>query len=331
MRSPHELPTQERQLLGSAAVLVAAVCFGTLGAASRYAYDAGVEPVVLVAWRATIGAIGLALALPLLVRGTAARLDVSRLPRREIVSLLAAGLAGLTLNLAIFTAFDLSSIAVVLLGFYTYPAFVALAGAILFRERFDLLKVVALVLALGGMVLVVAGPTLTGGAITGRPEGFALAIVAALSETIYLLLNRWGHPSIPSPYASLGLLVIGALGFTVIALVIVGPGPLLVPLHEPRLLPLMAFLGIVGAGIPTTLNLIGTRAIGPTRTAILALAEPVVGVVLAAVLLAEVLLPVQVVGGMLIIAAAALLQQSSEARGREARKEMGVGFEQANR
>jgi hypothetical protein len=54
-------------------------------------------------------------------------------------------------------------------------------------------------------------------------------------------------------------------------------------------------------------------------------------VFLAAVLLAEVLLPVQVVGGVLIIAAAALLQQSPEAPGREARKGMGVGFEQANR
>jgi DME family drug/metabolite transporter len=331
MRAPEELSAPDRQLLGSAAVLVAAVCFGTLGTASRFAYEAGIEPVVLVAWRATIGAVAVALAMRVLARGAASRLDARHLPRREVASLLAAGVAGITLNLAIFTAFELSSIAVVLLGFYTYPAFVALAGAILFRERFDFPKVLALALALGGMVLVVAGPSLTGGVITGRPEGFALAILAALSETVYLLLNRWGHPSVPSPYASLALLVIGALGFTAIALVIAGPASLLVPIHEPRLLTLMTFLGTVGAGIPTTLNLIGTRAIGATRTAILALAEPVVGVVLAALLLGEVLQPVQAAGGVLIVVAAALLQRSAEAPARLTGERRSVGFEQANR
>ena len=50
----------------------------------------------------------------------------------------------------------------------------------------------------------------------------------------------------------------------------------------------------------------------PIWTGILMLFEPVVGVVLAAVLLNEGLAPIQVVGGGCILAAAVLLQRSRE-------------------
>ena len=51
---------------------------------------------------------------------------------------------------------------------------------------------------------------------------------------------------------------------------------------------LHAWTGIFGAGIPTTLFLVGIRWIGGVRAGILALFEPVVGTLLAAALLAGV-------------------------------------------
>jgi drug/metabolite transporter (DMT)-like permease len=73
---------------------------------------------------------------------------------------------------------------------------------------------------------------------------------------------------------------------------------------------LSALAGIAAAGIPSILFLRGIRTIGGTRTGILMLFEPVVGVGLAAVLLHEGLAPIQVVGGACILAAAVLLQRS---------------------
>ena len=47
--------TDHPPVAGFAIVLVAASMFGTLGPLSRFAYDAGMEPLPFVAWRAAIG------------------------------------------------------------------------------------------------------------------------------------------------------------------------------------------------------------------------------------------------------------------------------------
>ena len=76
---------------------------------------------------------------------------------------------------------------------------------------------------------------------------------------------------------------------------------------------MLAWSGVAGASIPTFLFLHGIRAIGPTRAAIISLIEPVAGATLAGILLAELLGPLQVVGGILVLAGAALLQRGGEA------------------
>ena len=63
--------------------------------------------------------------------------------------------------------------------------------------------------------------------------------------------------------------------------------------------------------IPSVLFLTGIRSIGGTRTGILMLFEPVVGVLLAAAWLDESLRPIQILGGVAILGAALLLQRSS--------------------
>jgi drug/metabolite transporter (DMT)-like permease len=90
-----------------------------------------------------------------------------------------------------------------------------------------------------------------------------------------------------------------------------------VPLHDGRALFLVVRAGIVGAGVPSVLLLVGIRAIGGTRAGIVMLIEPLVGVTLAAVLLHEALLPIQVAGGAAILAAALLLQRGVRGEGQD--------------
>jgi drug/metabolite transporter (DMT)-like permease len=71
----------------------------------------------------------------------------------------------------------------------------------------------------------------------------------------------------------------------------------------------LLWAGIAGAGVPTLLFLLGIRSIGPTRTSIVALLEPVFGALLAAFLLGEAMGPIQAAGGVLVLAGAALLQR----------------------
>jgi drug/metabolite transporter (DMT)-like permease len=67
--------------------------------------------------------------------------------------------------------------------------------------------------------------------------------------------------------------------------------------------------GTIGAGIPTMAWIMGIRILGAPRAAIISTLEPVVGVVLAALLLAEIPTPLQLVGGAFIVVAAVVVQR----------------------
>ena len=109
-----------------AIVVGSAALFGMLGPLSRFAYDAGMEPPAFVAWRALVGLAATAAFVAWRVRrGDITLARWSTLPGSARRLLLLAALMGFTLNLAMFIAFDRITVALALLGFYTYPAMVA--------------------------------------------------------------------------------------------------------------------------------------------------------------------------------------------------------------
>jgi DME family drug/metabolite transporter len=299
-------------LRGFAIVLGSATLFGMLGPLSRFAYDAGMEPPAFVAWRAIIGFLALGTFVGWRVRRGATRLIRFRdLPLRARAAMLAAALAGTILNLCMFIAFDRITIALALLGFYTYPALVAIANVVLGRERMDGSRGLALGLAIVGMVAVVASQLDPSAGLRLDVIGIALALGAAVSQTIFVILARDGYPEVPTEQAMTTVLLVSGIGAVAVALVAGGVGSLLQPFGSPDVLPLLAFTGIAAAAIPSFGFLTGIRLIGGTRAGILMLFEPVVGVALAAWLLSEALAPIQVVGAVAILGAALLLQRSS--------------------
>lgn len=303
---------QALPLRGFAIVIGSAALFGMLGPLSRFAYEAGMEPPAFVAWRAMIGFLGLGAYVGWRVsRGATRLVRLGALPLRARVSLLAAAAAGTTLNLCMFIAFDRITIALALLGFYTYPALVAVANVALGRERLDGNRVLALALAIVGMVLVVASQLDPAAGIRLDVIGIALALGAAVSQTIFVILARDGYPDVPTEQAMTTVLLASGIGAVAVALVAGGVQSLAQPLASPNVLPLLAFTGIAAAAIPSLGFLTGIRLIGGTRAGILMLFEPVVGVALAAWLLSEALAPIQILGAIAILGAALLLQRSS--------------------
>ena len=147
-------------------------------------------------------------------------------------------------------------------------------------------------LALAGMAVVVLGGATGGGAFDAL--GFGLALLAAAMQAVYVLLGRRGFRAIPSEEATFGVIGVTAAGFLALVLV-TGTGDVAaLPLRDPAALPALLWAGVAGASVPALLFLLGIRSIGPTRTSIVALVEPVFGALLAALLLAEGLAPVQV-------------------------------------
>jgi drug/metabolite transporter (DMT)-like permease len=311
------MSTGRLPVTGFLIVVLAASLFGMLGPLSRFAYDAGMEPLSFVAWRAGIGFLAAAGFIGWRVANRRESLTrFGLLGRTERSTLLVAALLGFALNLAMFISFDVITIALALLGFYTYPVIVAVVNVALGREALDRTRVVALALAVVGMIAVVAGQLDPNSGIKVNELGIALALVAAGCQAAFVVISRDGYPSVPSSQAMAVVLGTTVVCSVVIAAFTGGAAALAFPLDDPSVLPLLAFTGLFAAAIPSILFLTGIRRVGGTRAGILMLFEPVVGVALAAVLLGESIAPVQVLGGVAILAAALILQLGAAPAGR---------------
>lgn len=293
-------------LVGAGLILLAAACFGVLGPISHYAEQGGVSSLTLVTWRAALGAASMvAFIAARRAAGGAGIVRLGAVPVRDRWFMAAASVANTVLNLAVFVAFLRIGITLSLLVFYLYPAFVALISVAWFGERLERTRWAALVMSLVGMVLVVAGAGELGQL---DALGIGLAFVGALGQTFYVLAARHGFAHVPGSQAA-ALTMGGAFALYLLVALLTGAlGDLAAPLRSSAALWPVVVAGIVGAGIPTVSYIAGIRRLGAPRAAILANFEPVVGVLLAAVLLGEQPTAVQLLGGALIIVAGVVLQ-----------------------
>lgn len=296
--------------VGYAAAITAAALFAWLGPLSRWAYERGMEPLPFVAWRAGIGVLVLLLVVAG-ARGRREAVSPARPGRRDAAALVTVALMALLLNLSIFGAFDRVTVALALIGFYTYPALVAVVAIALGREQPTRPILLALGLALTGMVVVVAGSLDPRAGLVVDPVGLLFALAAAVSQTVFVTVSRDGYPMVPAEQATALILAGTVAGCLVLGLTAGLGQELLAPVRSPELLPIVAAAGALGAAVPSLLFLTAIRRIGGTPTGILMLLEPVIGVALAAVLLGEGLRGVQVAGAAAVLAAALLLQRSS--------------------
>lgn len=265
-------------------------------------------------WRAILGSLAMAGGVAVAASIGRAWRPTGPVTTRARVAILGAALCSLGLNVAVFIAFERTSIALALIAFYVYPAIVAVAAWRLYGERLDAIRIGALILASGGLLLVVLAPASTSGGLHLDPLGLALALGAACLQATYALLSARSFPTLRAPTVSTAVLGINGL-ILVSAFLLAGQTQALAaPFIEPRLWPWLLVGGVLGAAIPSAALLAAVRTIGPTRASILMTLEPVVGAALAALLLAEQPSPLQILGGAAVLAAAALLQVSPRDR-----------------
>lgn len=291
----------------------AAALFGTLSFVTRSAAEVGMGVLPFIAWRGAIATVALLVVVRLLALRSGQRTNGSLPPNRR-GALIAACLVGAALNIAMFQAFLLTTVAIVLIVFYTFPAIVTIAAVPLFGERLDQVRISALALSAVGLVLVVLVPVLNSGTVRIDPLGIALAFGAGVCQASFILIvGRGFDPFPPTRVAIYALFAAGAaaLGLSVLFGDIEG---LLVPLQDSRSWVWIVAGGITGAAIPTTAFVHGIGLIGPSRAAIMMTIEPVVGVGLAIALLGERPSFIQLVGGVAVLVAAAILQVAPRTR-----------------
>ena len=282
---------------GTLLCLASGAAFGAMAVFGKLAYGEGATVGTLLAVRFALAAV---LFWAILLAGGAAR-EIRVLPRRDLAAGLALGAGGYALQSGCyFAALQRIDASLLSLLLYTFPAMVAAAAVALGRERLDARRLTALALALGGLVLVVAG------AGTGALDalGAALAMAAAIVYTTYILVTD-GIVKRIRPQVLCALVCTGAD----VSLTAGSAG--LGQLHPAALTAAgwgwLASLAVVSTVGAILMFFAGLRRVGPTTASILATVEPLVTVVLAFLVFGERLGGVQLVGGALVLSAVLVL------------------------
>jgi drug/metabolite transporter (DMT)-like permease len=282
---------------GTAMCLGSGAAFGAMAVFGKLAYGEGVTVGTLLSARFVLAA---ALFWTIVLASGAAR-EVRALSRRELAAGLALGACCYALQSGCyFAALQRIDASLLSLLLYTFPAMVAAAAIALGRERLDGRRLTALALALGGLVLVVAG------AGTGAldPVGAGLALAAAVVYTTYILVSDRivgrMRPHVLSALVSTGAAASLTVGSTVFGQL--QPGA--VSATGWGWLACLTVVSTVGAIL---LFFAGLRRVGPTTASILATVEPLVTVILAFLVFGERLGAIQLVGGALVLCAVLVL------------------------
>jgi drug/metabolite transporter (DMT)-like permease len=285
--------------MGPLLCLVSAAGFGAMAIFGKLAYDEGVEIGDLLLIR-------FALAAALLLAVAAATGALRGLSRRSVGIGLAMGAVGYAAQSGLFFGalerMDASLLALIL---YVYPALV-LAGAVaLGRERATARRVVALLVALAGVALVLAGAA--SGAVDAL--GAAMGFSAALVYTAYILVGDRVTVGIPL-VALVALVCTGATCTFASASVVRGGVELGYGAAGWAAIAGIVLISTVGAILTF---FAGLARVGPSAASILSTLEPVVTVGLAAAAFGESLSVVQLAGGALVLSAVVVMQWPARA------------------
>ena len=278
---------------GALLCIASASAFGAMAVFGKLAYDEGATVGTLLAVRFSLAA-GL---FWLLLLARSATREIGALTRRDLGVGLLLGACGYALQAGCyFAALDRIDASLLALLLYTFPAIVAAAAVALGRERLDARHATALLLASGGIGLVVAGA----GAGDLEPLGAALGLGAAVVYSTYILVSD-GIAGRVRPQLLATLVCTGA------ALTLTAGSALLGELRPAELTGAgwgwLACLAVVSTVAAISLFFAGLERVGPTTAAILATVEPLVTVLLAFAVFGETLGPLQLAGGALVLAA----------------------------
>jgi drug/metabolite transporter (DMT)-like permease len=277
------------RLVGWILIVLSAASFGAMPIMIRYAYEAKVDWITLLALRFAVASVVL---VPLAVLRGKRRIT----PGSFALVFLFGACGYVAHSLCYFAALKHATVGLVSILFYLYPVLVALGGAAFFGERLGKGRLAALGIALLGMALA------TPPGHVNKPLGIALALACAVIYSIYVLTCSRVTRNTDSLTAA-SIVIAGAA--VIYGGIAVGRGS--PPPDSAQGWLLIAGIGILCTAVAIAAFFAALERIGATSAAAGATLEPVVTVVLGTLVLGERLETLQVIGGSLIVGAVAWL------------------------
>lgn len=184
----------------------------------------------------------------------------------------------------------------------TIPLFIALLGAVFLRERLGLARVLGIVLAAVGVLLVVARGdfrSLDGGLGGIGAPGDALILLSAPNWAVFSVLSRHGLKRHPAARMMFYVMVLGWLFTT--ALWFAGRGPHTIPHLTSSGIGAVLFLGVICSGVAYVYWYDALERIPASQVGVLLYLEPLVTVAFAASFLHEGIRLGTLAGGAIIL------------------------------
>ena len=292
-----------RRNIGPALILLAGCFWGSMGIFVRRLTDYGFSSIQIVAIRVTLAA--LIFCILLLIRDPAG----FRISVKDIPLFLGLGFGSiLFFTVCYFTAITMMPLSTAAILLYTSPIWIMLMSVLFFREKLTGRKLLALVLAFAGCVLV-SGISGEGMTLTGLLVGLGSGIGYGLYSILGTVALRRYSPYTVTTYT----FAFAALGSWLIC----RPADMLAKFAAAPDLPGLVFFcfltALVTAVIPFLAYTLGLRTVEASRAGILATVEPLVATLIGVAVFSEPLTLLSGLGMLLILAAVVLLNRKTEA------------------
>jgi drug/metabolite transporter, DME family len=257
-----------------------------------------IDPLILSQSRA---ALSLSVLLPvLLVRRGASAL---RVPCRDLIRFFLLGVLGVAAsNYLYYLAIQRTNVATAIILQYTAPVWVLLYTVARGAQRPSLRRIAAVGLAVAGCALAVG--FVGSGGLRMDAIGVTAALLAAFSFAFY---NVGGH-SVLARYDRWKVLLWVLLAASIFWIFVNPPWKIVAAHYNREQWGFMLVFSLVSVLGPFSCYFAGLQHLEPTRAIVASCLEPVFSILIAALVLGELLRPVQTVGIPLVLVAIVLIQ-----------------------
>lgn len=289
---------------GPALIILAGVFWGSMGLFVRRLSAYGLSSIQITSIRLTLAAV--LFSLILLIRGS----GEFRIRFRDLPLFLGLGLGSvLFFSACYFTAINMMSLSTAAILLYTSPIWIMLMSVLFFHEKLSGQKLLALLLAFAGCVLISG---LSGGI---SPVGLLFGLGSGIGYGLYSILGAVALRRY-SPYTvTTWTFLIAAVGSwslsqptDILEKIVAAPSPM-------RLVLFCGLTALITAVIPFLAYTLGLRSVEASRAGILATIEPMVATLFGVLVFSEPLTLSAGIGVLLILVAVVLLNLGPNSAG----------------
>jgi len=225
-----------------------------------------------------------------------------RLTKKQTFLVLIIGVFGFTFTTSsLFMSYNYISIGMASMIFYTYPSIVTLLSYVIYKEKIYPRKIISLIISLIGLYVLIDSTS-----VTFNLKGIVLAGIAALLYSFYVLgASHKEFRNINSYVLTFYISCASAIVMFVAANT-TSNFSIHISFYALVAILLLAFISTV---VALMAFLEGVRIIGPSKASIFSTIEPIVGLMLGTLILAEPISSRIIIGSIMIVMSVMILSK----------------------